>query len=68
MNVPTERRELHDQDHLGASDINRLRIVDDLAVDVADGHVAHQEDEADPGHQRSINVVGDQIGTGGAIE
>lgn len=48
--VPAKGRELHDEHHLGAGDVDDVGRVCDLALDVADGHVAHDEEEADPGH------------------
>lgn len=68
VDVPAEGGELHDQNHLGTGDVNILRLVPELAIQVVDGHVAHQEDEADPWHQRALDVFGNDIGTGGADE
>lgn len=48
--VPAKGRELHDEHHLGAGDVDDVGRVGHLALDVADGHVAHDEEEADPGH------------------
>lgn len=48
--VPAKGRELHDEHHLGARDVDGGRVVGHLATNVADGHVAHDEDEADPRH------------------
>ena len=67
MNIPTERRQLHDHHHLGASDVDGLRLLDNLTIDVADGHVAHQDHESDPRHQGSIDVVGDRIDRRGTV-
>lgn len=33
-----------------------------MSVDVADGHVTHEEDEAEPWHVWSLDVGGDEIG------
>jgi hypothetical protein len=37
-------------------------------VDVADRHVAHQENEPDPGHQRAVHIVCNRVGTGSTVE
>lgn len=51
--VPAKGRKLHHKNHLGACNVHHGRVVVDLAVDVADGHVTHDEDEADPRHVRA---------------
>lgn len=51
--VPAKGRKLHDENHLGARNIDNGRVVVHLAVDVADGHVTHDKDEADPRHIRA---------------
>lgn len=67
--VPAKGRELHDEDHLRAGDVDCGRVVGDLAIDVADGHVAHDEDEADPGHVgAAAEVFGDGVGAARADE
>lgn len=52
--VPAEGGEFHEQDHLGAGDIDSRRIVGCLSPDVADGHVTHEVEEADPGHVGAV--------------
>jgi len=66
MNIPAERSELHNQDHLRAGDIDGTRIVYNLSVDVIYGHVAHEKDKAYPWHKWPVYEVRDGVGTGGA--
>lgn len=67
--VPAKGRKLHDENHLGARDVDNGRVVVDLAVDVADGHVTHDEDEADPRHVRAgAEVFRDGVGAASADE
>lgn len=50
--VPAESAELHDEHHLRSCDIDRARVIEALAHNVVDAHMAHEEDEADPWHVR----------------
>lgn len=50
--VPAEGAQLHDEHHLRSCDINRAWVIETLAHNVVDAHVAHEEDEADPRHIR----------------
>jgi hypothetical protein len=68
MDVPAEGMKFHDQHHLRSCDIHCLRVIEDLAVDMVDRHVAHEKDEPNPGHQRAIHIVGNGIGTGCAVK
>ena len=61
FDVPAEGGEFHDEDHLHAGDVDQASVVDELAVDVVDGHVAHEEDEADPWHKRAVDVFGNGV-------
>ena len=65
--VPAEGGQLHDEHHLGSGDVDDGGVVCNLALDVADGHVAHEEDEADPGHVgAAAQVLCDGVGAAGA--
>ena len=66
FNIPAEGGELHDEDHLNAGDVDNAPVVDELAVNVVDGHVAHEEDEADPWHEGAMNVFGNGVCPNGA--
>lgn len=61
MHVPAKSSELHDKHHLCASNVDRLGSVPELSVKVVDRHVAHEKDEADPGHERTVDISGDGI-------
>ena len=62
-NIPAKRRQLHQQDHLRACDVNGPRIVGSLSLNMADGHVAHKIEEANPWHVRAgLEVVGYAVG------
>lgn len=67
--VPAKGRKLHHENHLGPRYVDNGRVVVYLAVDVADGHVAHDEDEADPRHIRAgTEVFGNGVGAASADE
>lgn len=68
MHVPEEGGELHDHDHLGAGDVDDAGLAADLPVDLVDGKVAHEEDEADPGHVGAVDVLGKGVGADGTDE
>ncbi len=61
FDVPAEGSQLHNEDHLYACDVDGARIVDELAIDMVDRHVTHEEDEADPWHEGAIDVTGNGI-------
>lgn len=62
LHVPAKGGKFHDHDHLGAGDIGSRGIVQPLAYDVTNRHVAHKEDEADPWHKRRIDLGSDKVG------
>lgn len=67
--VPAKGRKLHHKNHLGPRNVHHGRVVVYLAVDVADGHVAHDEDEADPRHVGAgAEVFGNGVGAASADE
>jgi hypothetical protein len=80
MNVPAECGQLvkgkpslqltvwtthfHDENHLRARDINGAGRVRELSPDVAYGHVAHYRQEANPWHERTLDISCDSISCG----
>lgn len=62
MNIPAECAEFHNEDHLSTSDIDRAGVIENLSVDMAYRHMAHEENKADPGHQRTVQIVDDSVG------
>lgn len=68
MDVPQEAGELHDHDHLRAGDVYNAWLAADLAIDLVDGEVAHEEDEADPWHVWAVYVCGHGVCADGADE
>ena len=60
--IPAESRQLHDHDHLRASDVDRAGRVCILALDVRDTHVAHDHHKANPRHVRTFHVGSNKVG------
>lgn len=61
VHVPAEGGELHDQHHLRTGHVHDRGIVEDLPLDLVHGQMSHQEQERNPGHQRAVHVVRDQV-------
>lgn len=61
MHVPTKGGKLHDENHLGSSDVHRAGIIENLPMYMIHGHVPHEKEEANPWHQWPVDVKGDDI-------
>lgn len=48
--------------------VNFVRTANKLPMDVIGRHVAHEEDETNPWHERSIHILGNEVCPSGADE
>ncbi len=56
-NVPAKGTQFHEEHHLRASNVDNRWIILNLALDMADGHVSHQKEKAEPWHVRTLPQV-----------